>query len=183
MCHDDAVLSACFDSELTPDLKQEVETHVKECPACKKTLEEYTFQKKLLHTHIQSSHFEADARKKAWYCISLLKQNRLKRHNQISIPIPIASTALIAIVVMLILSLHPLIKQAVSPVDIMAQNVYSPTVLSRGYTPGEVDAFFTILEGQQGFTKEAIHTLPDELQVFKMGEPFIIHPASIEGEP
>lgn len=183
MCPDAATLSAYFDGELSPPMSREVAFHLKTCAVCGKTLKLFTAQRELLHSDVPLPPADGGALGRFWYYAGRSRLHGVRGVRRISLPVPLVAAAAAALVVLTVLNFIPIKRGAESPVILVEQGSYSPTVVSVALAPSDVDDFFALLEGRQGFNGDAIHTLPAELPVVWLGEPQIFRPANIGESP
>jgi len=182
MCPDARTLSAYFDGEITENRREEMDRHIAECPACRATLREFEAQRRYLRSaaapglpgDADLDHF--------WSYVGRSRLHRVRGPRRISVPLPLAAAAVLALVVVSVLNFLPLGRGGMPDVVVVDSRPQAPTVVSFTVTPADLDDFFAMLEGE-GAGDDAIHTLPEELPVARFGEPLMVRPASLEGAP
>lgn len=182
MCPEASMLSAYFDGELNESANNSVESHCKECPACRATLDLFASQRELMRSDIPVIAENADRLEDFWKYVGKSRLGRIHGPRNINIPLPLAVAAALVLVAVSVLNFLPLGRNSMPELVVVDSRPQAPTVVSFTISPGELDDFFAVLEGTQLSSADTIHTLPAELPVARFGDPLIVRPASFEGE-
>ena len=182
MCPDASTLSAFFDGELPAARAAETEEHVRSCPACRATLELFVSQRRFLASD-DVSFGEAPPLDSFWDYVGRSRVYRLHGPRRISVPLPLAAAAVIALAAAVVFNFMPHGKTKMPDVVVLESRIPTPTVVSFTITPGDMDQFLALLEGAEAIGTETVHTLPAELPISRFGEPQMVRPAFIEGAP
>ena len=182
MCPEASLLSAYFDNELSGSGKDSVERHLRNCPACRATLELFASQRELMHSDIPVIEENPDRLSHFWDYVGKSRLSRIYGPHRITIPLPLAVAAALALAVVTVLNFLPFGGRNMPDVLVVDSRPQAPTVVSFTISPGELDDFFAVLEGIDVSPGIAIHTLPAELPVARFGDPLIVRPAGFEGE-
>ena len=184
MCPDTAVLSAYFDSELSHANSMKLESHLSECPVCRAALD--IFRDQRIQFQSLDSELPADTitLRNFWSFSGHARLRKFTRPKRITIPIPLAAAAALILLLSMILNFFSFDLQNQFPQLLLVEQ-YPPTrtVVSLTITPGELEDFFDLIEGKEGFNGETVHVIPAELPVARFGDPQFVHPVSLEGAP
>jgi len=184
MCPEASILSAFFDNELSGSQKESVENHIRNCPACRATLDLFQSQRELMHQDILDFPEKTDRLDEFWTYVGKSRISRIHGPRRVSVPMPLAVAAAAALAFVTVLNFLPIGDRKTSEIPLVAESLpQSPTVVSFTISPGELDDFFAVLEGVQVSNSEVIHTLPSEIPVARFGDPLIIRSNSFERAP
>jgi hypothetical protein len=182
MCPDSSMLSALFDGELKEERAAEIESHVRSCSACRATMELFASQRELL----RSDGAEGGAvppLESFWEFVGRSRIHRIREPRRLSVPLPMAAAAVVSLAAAVVFNFISIGKKDMPDVLVVESRVPAPTVVSLTVTPGDLDQFLALLEGVDASESEAIHTLPAELPLSRIGEPQMIRPAVLGEAP
>lgn len=182
MCPDASTLSAYFDGELSDAHAAQIAEHIRSCPACRATLELFASQRTFLHSD-GAELGEAPPLDGFWNYVGRTRVHKLRGPRRITLPLPLAAAAVVAFTVAVIFNFLPVGKNKIPDVVVVESRTQVPTVVSFTITPGDLDQFLAFLEGDDASDSEALHILPDELPLSRIGEPQMVRPAVLKGAP
>ncbi len=182
MCPDASTLSEYFDGELSDDRAAQTAEHVASCPACRATLELFASQRIFLNSDAAVLN-EAPTLEEFWDYVGRSRVHRLNTPRRISLPLPLAAAAAALFLAAVIFNFVPVGRSKMPDVVLLESRTQVPTVVSFTITPGDLDQFLALLEGGDASKSEAIHTLPAELPLSRIGEPQMVRPAVLKGAP
>ena len=181
MCPEAKNLSAYFDGELSDSRRADVENHLEGCPACRAALDIFDSQRAFLQTGPPETTGREERIQRFWRYAGTSRLNRFPVPRRISVPLPLAVAAMLVLAAATVFNFIRFEGNSRPGIIVLDSRPQAPTMVSFTITPGELDNFFTVLEGGvQG--DEIIRELPAGLPVSRFGDPMIIRSAS-EGAP
>ncbi len=180
MCPDPTVLSAWFDGETSSAESTAIEKHLEECPACRATVDVFSQRRNMLRADGPPP-IEADKLKKFWTYVGQCRIQKVSAPRRLSVPLPLAAAAALVFIAAVAMNFVNIGGKDMPDVYVVESPRPVPTVVSLTITPGELDEFFSMLEGGSTIGSDGLVVLPEELPVSLFGEPEMVRPASLEG--
>ena len=180
MCPDPTTLSAWFDGETDASQTEEIRKHLDECPACRATVDVFSQRRQVLQAGGPAD-IGADRIEKFWTYVGQNRIHKVSAPRRVSVPVPLAAAAVLALALAVVMNFVNIGGKGPTEVYVVEKPTPVPTVVSLTISPGELDEFFALLEGENTVDDNGLVVLPSELPVSLFGEPQMVRPASLEG--
>lgn len=180
MCPDPATLSAWFDDETGDSESETIRKHLEGCPACRATVDLFSQRRQLLKADGPAD-IGSDRLEKFWTFVGQNRIQKVSAPRRLSVPIPLAAAAALAFTLAVLMNFLNIGGRDLPDVVVVEKPTPVPTVVSLTISPGELDEFFAILEGDSTVSNDGLVVLPSELPFSLFGEPQMVRPASLEG--
>ncbi len=186
MCPDKETLSVYFDGEVDSPIKEKIEAHLRECPACRAQMEAFRRLRQTLkagdepaeavsasleRVHQRMGHQEGPARyPDVW-------------HRRINIPLPAAAAAVLVLFLGGLMVSGGFSRGTAGP-DVAQTGSLSPGEPSQAieWETQDLEALLGILESEEAFYQEVEWKLPADRQISVGGESRLIREVDYRGQ-